>query len=174
MVLKTDISKNKFEAIDIPIFSHEEAPQSYGEMQAKNVDNIFTMVKSLNNFKVGICVCMYSEDKSALESTLVGIGENIDRFVRNGVSSDQIGVFVIIDGIEKAHQSVVEYFENLEKESEIFLSEEHNETMAEVIRATGENAGESIYLRGNRYNNLLFTGAELQDRQQRRFINRKT
>lgn len=46
-----------------------------------------------------------------LKSTLAGISENIANIVaREGVSSDKIGVFVIMDGIEKVDKSVVGYF----------------------------------------------------------------
>lgn len=45
---------------------------------------------------------MYSEDKRMLKSTLAGVKENISNIVtREKISSDKIGVFVIMDGIEK-------------------------------------------------------------------------
>jgi len=47
-----------------------------------------------------------------LKSTLAGVGENIINMVKNGIISDcdKIGVFVLMDGIEKVHESVVDYF----------------------------------------------------------------
>ena len=47
-----------------------------------------------------------------LKSTLAGVSENISNIVaRLNISSDKIGVFVLMDGIEKVDDSVVEYFE---------------------------------------------------------------
>jgi len=46
-----------------------------------------------------------------LKSTLSGIKENISNIVsRENISSDKIGVFVMMDGIEKVDPSVVDYF----------------------------------------------------------------
>jgi hypothetical protein len=46
-----------------------------------------------------------------LKSTLAGIKENISNIVsRENISSDKIGVFVMMDGIEKVDPSVVDYF----------------------------------------------------------------
>jgi phage shock protein PspC (stress-responsive transcriptional regulator) len=57
---------------------------------------------------------MYSEDKKMLKGTLAGIGENIANLaVKSGVDPDRIGVFVIMDGIEKVDPSVVDYFVEL-------------------------------------------------------------
>lgn len=54
---------------------------------------------------------MYSENKRMLKSTLAGIKENIWRIVtEENVSYDKIGVFVMMDGIDKVDQSIVEFF----------------------------------------------------------------
>ncbi len=46
-----------------------------------------------------------------LKSTLAGIKENISNIVsRENISSDKIGVFVMMDGIEKVDPTVVDYF----------------------------------------------------------------
>ena len=42
---------------------------------------------------------MYSEDKTMLKRTIGGVAHNIATFVKNGIPSDKIGVFVIMDGI---------------------------------------------------------------------------
>jgi hypothetical protein len=42
---------------------------------------------------------MYSEDKSMLKRTLSGIRQNILTFHKNQISSNQIVVVVIMDGI---------------------------------------------------------------------------
>ena len=46
-----------------------------------------------------------------LKSTLAGIKENISNIVsKENISSDKIGVFVMMDGIEKVDPTVVDYF----------------------------------------------------------------
>ena len=44
-------------------------------------DNLLTMMKRKEGIEVAICVCMYSENKRMLKSTLAGIKENIERIV---------------------------------------------------------------------------------------------
>jgi hypothetical protein len=56
---------------------------------------------------------MYSEDKTMLKSTLA--------VAREKISSDKIGVFILMDGIEKVDESVVAYFEKLERMNKINL-----------------------------------------------------
>lgn len=67
---------------------------------------------------------MYSQDKRSLKTTLAGIGQNIDRLVAGGMDPDKIAVFCIMDGIEFVDSTVVEYFQDLERESEIYLTED--------------------------------------------------
>jgi hypothetical protein len=42
---------------------------------------------------------MYNEEKDMLKHTLEGIAENIHNLILAGVNSDNIGVFIIVDGI---------------------------------------------------------------------------
>lgn len=60
---------------------------------------------------------MYSEDKKMLKRTLMGIADNIDRLVDEGISPDDIFVCIVIDGIQKVDESLFDYFEELERES---------------------------------------------------------
>jgi hypothetical protein len=47
-----------------------------------------------------------------LKSTLAGVSENISNLVLyQKMDPDKIGVFVLMDGIEKVDPSVVDYFE---------------------------------------------------------------
>lgn len=47
-----------------------------------------------------------------LKSTLAGVAENIANFVAmEGMDPDKIGVFVLMDGIQKVDASIVDYFE---------------------------------------------------------------
>jgi hypothetical protein len=50
---------------------------------------------------------MYSEDKKMLKNTLAGVAENIDLFVKGGISTDKIAVICVMDGIEKVDPSIV-------------------------------------------------------------------
>lgn len=59
-----------------------------------------------------------------LRKTLAGVANNIATFVRNGISADEIAVCVVMDGIEKVDNSVVTFFEEMEKESNIYLDGE--------------------------------------------------
>jgi hypothetical protein len=57
---------------------------------------------------------MYSEDAKMLKSTIAGVAENISSIVlKENISPDKIGVFVIIDGVGKMDSTVVDYFEEL-------------------------------------------------------------
>jgi len=59
-----------------------------------------------------------------LKSTLSGIAENIANMVAyEHVASDDIGVFVIMDGIEKVDKTIVDFFEEMEKSNHINLGD---------------------------------------------------
>ena len=64
---------------------------------------------------------MYSEDKDMLRKTLIGISKNILEFNQKGIASHEIGVFVIMDGIEHVDKSVVDFYEALEHQNSIYL-----------------------------------------------------
>ena len=81
-------------------------------------------MKKADGIELAICVCMYSEDKKMLKSTIAGISENIANLVAyEGLDPDQIGVFVMMDGIEKVEKTVIDYFEELEKSCNINLGD---------------------------------------------------
>lgn len=48
---------------------------------------------------MAICICMYNEDRSMLQNTLLGVGENIVRLYKQGVDTDKIIVIIVQDGI---------------------------------------------------------------------------
>ena len=64
---------------------------------------------------------MYSEDKPMLKRTMSGIAENIDSLICSGVSPDDIIVCIVIDGIQKVDPSLFDYFEEFERESEVYI-----------------------------------------------------
>lgn len=111
---------------------------------------------------------MYSEDKKMLKSTLAGVAENISNLVaREKISSDKIGVFVLMDGIEKVDESVVDYFEELERMNNINLGENIAPTLSpeEIVRRSREMTPEEINeMEMKNVNNFLFDAAELDDR----------
>lgn len=59
-----------------------------------------------------------------LKRTLMGIADNIDLIIDSGVSPDDIFVCIVIDGIQKVDESLFDYFQEFERESEIFLEED--------------------------------------------------
>ena len=97
---------------------------SFRQIRENCQDNVLTLMKEADGIELAICVCMYSEDKAMLKSTLAGVAENISNLVaRERISSDKIGVFVLMDGVEKVDQSVVAYFEELERMNNINLGD---------------------------------------------------
>lgn len=68
-------------------------------------------MKQQKGIKLAICVCMYSEDKKMLKNTLSGVADNIANMVAyEKMDPDDIGVFVMMDGIEKVDPSIIDYF----------------------------------------------------------------
>ncbi len=85
--------------------------QSFDTLQTLNQDNMLSLMKTREGIELAICICMYSEEKKMLKSTLAGVAENIANLVAlEGLDPDKIGVFVIMDGIEKVDKSIVDYF----------------------------------------------------------------
>lgn len=111
IAVKNSICDNRYALKDIVTL---EEHTSYESLKENNQDNILSLMKTKEGLELAICVCMYSEDKKMLRNTLAGISENISNLiVHEGVEPDKIGVFVIMDGIEKVDSSVVEYFSEL-------------------------------------------------------------
>jgi hypothetical protein len=97
---------------------------SFQQIKENSQDNILTLMKEADGIELAICICMYSEDKTMLKSTLAGVAKNISNLVaREKISSDKIGVFILMDGIEKVEESVVGYFEELERMNNINLGD---------------------------------------------------
>jgi hypothetical protein len=94
---------------------------SLEELRRNHQDNYLSLLKKPTGTEVAICVCMYSEDKPMLKRTLEGIADNIDLLIEQGTNPDDIFVAIIIDGIQKVDPSLFTYFEEFERESQIFL-----------------------------------------------------
>ena len=122
---------------------------------------------------MAICVCMYSETKPMLKSTLAGIADNIANMVAyEGIDPDDIGVFVMMDGIEKVDDSIISYFEELEKSNNINLGDNiaPSLTIAELAERSQTMTPEEINDEEMKnVNNYLFNGAELDERNSLRF-----
>ena len=73
---------------------------------------MLSLMKKAEGIELAICICMYSEDKKMLKSTIAGVMENIANLVAfEGIDPDKIGVFIMMDGIEKVDLSIIDYFE---------------------------------------------------------------
>lgn len=59
-----------------------------------------------------------------LRKTLAGVSNNIATFVQNGISADNIAVAVIMDGIEKVNSTVISFFGEMQKQSNIYLDDD--------------------------------------------------
>ena len=108
-----------------------------------------------------------------LKSTLAGIADNIANMVAyEGIDPDDIGVFVMMDGIEKVDDSIISYFEELEKSNNINLGENiaPSLTIAELAERSQTMSPEEINEEEMKnVNNYLFNAAELDERNNLRF-----
>lgn len=90
--------------------------------------------------KLAICVCVYSESKSMLKSTLRGIQENYRLFEKEaGILEHEIIIIVIFDGIEKMNNSAdqTENMTTLFHEIDIrngFAKQPNSKSIEEYIR----------------------------------------
>lgn len=106
-----------------------------------------------------------------LRKTLAGVSNNIATFVQNGIPSDDIVVAVVMDGIQKVNPSVVDFFTEMEKESNIYLDDDVEPAEAkEMIKDDPNEVDEEEVIN---INNFIFDEIELEDRKKRRFSERK-
>ena len=120
------INDNKYKLHRLEGVDREGTMQS---LRKNHQDNYVSLLKKPTGMELAICVCMYSEDKPMLKRTLEGIADNVDLLVQKGTSPDDIFVAIIIDGIQKVDESLFNYFEEFERESEIFLEEDDENTL---------------------------------------------
>lgn len=84
---------------------------SMTELELSSQNNMLSLMKQKEGIELAICICMYSEDKKMLKRTLAGVEENIANLVAlEHLNPDKIGVFLMMDGIEKVDSSIVDYF----------------------------------------------------------------
>lgn len=60
---------------------------------------------------------------------MVGVADNIDKLTKSGVSPDDIVVVVVVDGLQNLDSSMFDYFEEFERESQIFIEEDQRLTL---------------------------------------------
>jgi hypothetical protein len=119
IAVKTSLDSERRTFVDVVSV---DPRQPLHEIRLNSQDNMLSLLKRPDGIRIAICVCMYSETKPMLKKTLAGIGENIANMVAyEGVNPDEIGVFVMMDGIEKVDHSILSYFEELERSSNINL-----------------------------------------------------
>ena len=141
---------------------------SVDQLRTNHQDNYISLMKKTEGTELGICVCMYSEDKPMLKRTLEGIADNIDLLIEKGTSPDDIYVAIIIDGIQKVDPSLFTYFEEFERESQIFLEQDNQNSMRKKYsnRMVDTEMGEDNF----NYSRFLFQEEEFNDRLERKFL----
>lgn len=121
IAVKSSITDNKYTLHDVKGL---EGKPPLKVLQEENQDNMLSLMKEAQGLELAICICMYSEDKKMLKSTLAGVAENIANLVAyEKMDPDKVGVFVMMDGIEKVDSSVIEYFEEAERANNINLGD---------------------------------------------------
>lgn len=58
-----------------------EPGSSFSLIRENSQDNMLSLMKDEAGLELAICICMYSEDKKMLKSTLAGVSENIANLV---------------------------------------------------------------------------------------------
>ena len=126
---------------------------------------MLALMKRKKGIQLLICVCMYSQTKQMLKNTLAGISENIANIVAyEEVDPDDIGVVVIMDGIEHVDESITLYFEELEKGSSINLGDNiaPSLTVQQLQKRANQMSEQEINeIEMKNVNNFLFDPAEL-------------
>ena len=109
IIEKKAIEFNNYQTVDV---QEIDLSKPLAELELSSQNNMLSLMKQKEGIELVICICMYSEDKKMLKRTLAGVEENIANLVAlEHLDPDKIGVFLMMDGIEKVDSSVVSYFE---------------------------------------------------------------
>ncbi len=106
-VKENGINDNKYKLAPINPVNTE---LSMADLRKEKQDNYISLLKRSQGVELAICVCMYSENKKMLKSTLMGIADNIQQLIDSGVSPDDIFVTIVIDGVQKVDEGIFDYF----------------------------------------------------------------
>lgn len=106
-VKENGINDNKYKLAPINPVNTE---LSMADIRKEKQDNYISLLKRNEGVELAICVCMYSENKKMLKSTLMGIADNIEQLIDSGLSPDDIFVTIVIDGVQKVDEGIFDYF----------------------------------------------------------------
>jgi hypothetical protein len=166
-VKEQSINDNKYKLEKLTEVCKDSSLQ---ELRKNHQDNYISLLKKPEGLELAICVCMYSEDKPMLKRTLTGIADNVDRLIEAGMSPDDIFVCIVIDGIMKVDESLFDYFEEFERESEIFLEDDDELSMRQKYNSMQVNT-EVDEEEPLNYSKFLFEEKEYINRIERKFTN---
>ena len=127
--------------------------------------------------KLAICICVYSEAKHMLKSTIKGIQEsNKDFLQRAGIMSHEIIVVVIFDGIEHLNNSkdqtenMISFFNEIDIKNG-FRQRTYSMALDEFLKDIEQNRYDPNQLDDRLPTINLFTEEELQELKPRLFEN---
>ena len=100
------------EASNISKIFDQQCPDSNDLRELNLKDGLIYQFKTMNKrepqsrseplkIKLLMCVCMYNENKNAIQLTLSGIYDNLKNLEAEGISSEEIAVVLMQDGILK-------------------------------------------------------------------------
>lgn len=115
-----------------------------GEVEFKNPNE-----KLENRLRLLCCVTVYNESQEELFMTLKGIFENMDSFLDQGISTYDIAVCVVFDGILKLNPSMQNYFKSLDSEMD-----SHGTSIESKMEEI--NRGAEVYLKEAGENKIKF------------------
>jgi len=98
------------EATNIAKIFDQQCPDQNDLRELNMKDGLIYQLKQMNKkrsgepalkIKVLMCVCMYNENKNAIQLTLSGIYDNLRNLEEQGISSEEVAVVLMQDGILK-------------------------------------------------------------------------
>lgn len=102
------------EANNVSKFFDQRTPEDIYLRKIDKADGLIYQFSQMNvqqpgsketlGIKLLLCVCMYNESKNAINLTLNGIYDNLPHLEAEGISSEEVAVVLIQDGILKLVQ----------------------------------------------------------------------
>ncbi len=133
---------------------------------------------SKRRIKLAICICVYSEPKHMLKSTIKGIQQSYKYFLENaGIMPHQIILTVIFDGIEKINNSkdqtenMISYFNQMDIKNG-FRHKQYGKTLQQYLKQLQQRNFNFSILNEEKLDNVsLFTQDELNSLKMKLFEN---